>query len=66
MASNVRTLRMTAVEIEAVIAVAGDADEWATCLSSTENRRQASLMVRAYERGISKLREALAASEVPS
>lgn len=63
MASKVRTLRMTAAEIEAVLAVAGDADEWATCLSSTENRRQAASMVRAYERGMDRLREALASME---
>lgn len=52
---NGRARALTECEMEAVLAVSGDADSWATCLSVTADQDEAVRLHDAYERGIAKL-----------
>lgn len=53
-----RTMRapsLTESEIEAVLAVSGDANSWETALSVSADEKEAARLHDAYERGIAKL-----------
>lgn len=53
-----RTMRapsLTESEIEAVLAVSGDANSWETALSVSADEKEAARLHDAYERGITKL-----------
>lgn len=50
-----RPTTFTEAEIEAILAVSGDANSWETCLSVSVDEKEATYLHDAYENGIAKL-----------
>lgn len=56
--------RLTALEIEAILAIAGDADAHAS-VESCDTEKEGEQRLEAFERGMEKLRVMLARREKP-